>query len=510
MANSLRATAQGLAIVNQARQRRGWTKTSTARWWQDAHTSRATLRRFWQGERIQQEIFIALCHAVGITQWETIADPCTPPDADLPHPTLHTPHLDLSEAPDVETFYGREPELQQLNQWITAEGCKCVSIVGMGGIGKTALALALTDSIQQTFDWVIWRSLLMAPSLAQLLEGLLFALDPSGVEQSRIQDYQHGMRQLKPHLQQHRCLIVLDGLDPVLQTQVAQDYTQFLQQWMGDRHQSCLLLTSREPLPVGDFSTAKCRCLTLQGLQTVHALELLQASGLAGKTLGRSTLVQLYRGNPLALKVALSLVQSVFGGNVTAFLSQNALVMGDRLQDTLQQQIERLTDLEREILYWLAIWQEPVSLCRLQTHLLSSDATAVLETISALERRSLLEKWFSTDAASFTLQPLLMQVVTNELVKQAVQEISQASQSADLCHFTVLRRHWLLRPGSDDLLGDRILTLLRSELWRRYGAALPQVLSDLLQRLQGHPPFAIGYTNSNITALLQHIALSPN
>ncbi|MBD3559453.1 hypothetical protein H6S82_11350, partial [Planktothrix sp. FACHB-1355] len=49
MSNSLSASTEGLAIVDKARQRRGWTKTSTARWWQDAHTSRATLRRFWQG-----------------------------------------------------------------------------------------------------------------------------------------------------------------------------------------------------------------------------------------------------------------------------------------------------------------------------------------------------------------------------------------------------------------------------------------------------------------------------
>jgi hypothetical protein len=60
-------------MVDQVRQRRGWTKTSTARWWQEAHTSRATLRRFWQGERIQHDIFIALCQAVGLSQWEQIA-----------------------------------------------------------------------------------------------------------------------------------------------------------------------------------------------------------------------------------------------------------------------------------------------------------------------------------------------------------------------------------------------------------------------------------------------------
>jgi len=52
MSNSLKASTTGLTIVDKARKRLGWTKTSTARWWQDAHTSRATLRRFWQGDRL--------------------------------------------------------------------------------------------------------------------------------------------------------------------------------------------------------------------------------------------------------------------------------------------------------------------------------------------------------------------------------------------------------------------------------------------------------------------------
>ncbi|WP_225894434.1 hypothetical protein [Atlanticothrix silvestris] len=74
MSNSLKASTKGLAIIDKARLRIGWTKTSTARWWQDAHTSRATLRRFWQSDRIQREIFIAICQAVGISNWEAIAD----------------------------------------------------------------------------------------------------------------------------------------------------------------------------------------------------------------------------------------------------------------------------------------------------------------------------------------------------------------------------------------------------------------------------------------------------
>ncbi|MGF1961832.1 MAG: hypothetical protein RMX99_020270 [Aulosira sp. DedVER01a] len=43
MSNSLRTSIAGRAIVDKARLCLGWTKTTTVRWREDAHTSRATL-----------------------------------------------------------------------------------------------------------------------------------------------------------------------------------------------------------------------------------------------------------------------------------------------------------------------------------------------------------------------------------------------------------------------------------------------------------------------------------
>ncbi|WP_026736044.1 hypothetical protein [Fischerella sp. PCC 9605] len=73
MAASIRASEQGLQIVDQARRKKGWTKTEEA-WYGLALTSKATLKRFWLREPIQQEIFMAICKAVGIDDWEAIAD----------------------------------------------------------------------------------------------------------------------------------------------------------------------------------------------------------------------------------------------------------------------------------------------------------------------------------------------------------------------------------------------------------------------------------------------------
>ncbi|NEP59019.1 MAG: pentapeptide repeat-containing protein, partial [Symploca sp. SIO2G7] len=73
MAATLRASNKGLELVDKARIKKGWNKTEQA--WADlATTSKATLRRFWGGVKIQTEAFQEICKAVGIEDWESISD----------------------------------------------------------------------------------------------------------------------------------------------------------------------------------------------------------------------------------------------------------------------------------------------------------------------------------------------------------------------------------------------------------------------------------------------------
>ncbi|MCT7976626.1 NB-ARC domain-containing protein [Laspinema olomoucense] len=500
MLKSLKASTEGLAVADRARKRLGWTKTSTARWWQDAHTSRATLRRFWHGDRIQREIFIAICATLGISDWQAIAEQC---EADFDPAIPESPAIrDWHEAPDLDSFFGRDRELAQLEQWIPT--AKMLLISGMGGMGKTALALAFADSIQAEFQGVIWRSLHHYPSLIALLDSLL-----STLERTSVTNLAKGTTQLLHHLKHRRYLLILDGLEAVLQSpELETEYTHFLQTLNGDRHQSCILLTSREQPQAVPLEGRTIRALTLLGLRNPAALDLLKSRGFTGKELGISALIQLYRGNPFALKIVTPVIQTVFGGNIAAFLNQNTLIIGDRLRTLLHQQLERLSDLEREILYWLAIWQEPVSFCRLHTHfLVLRDPAALLEGIASLERRSLLESWCGEESSAFTLQPLVMKSVRDELVERATAEMKRVVQSHDIRYFKVLRSLMLVRPGTDDIAGDQIINQLRENLWQIYGTTLPQTLHNVLALLPDKSPLAVGYIGCNAIALLQPLDL---
>jgi len=69
------------------------------------------------------------------------------------------------------------------------------------------------------------------------------------------------------------------------------------------------------------------------------------------------------------LKIVATTIQDVFD-NVAEFLKQDTVVFGD-IRELLEQQFERLSDLEKEIMYWLAINREPVSLLELQSDIVS-------------------------------------------------------------------------------------------------------------------------------------------
>ncbi len=98
------------------------------------------------------------------------------------------------------------------------------------------------------------------------------------------------------------------------------------------------------------------RSLQLKGL-LVAAQKLIQAKGLSGSEEQQQQLSDRYGGNPLALKIVATSIQDLFAGDIGAFLAQDTAVFNS-LQKLLEQQFERLSDLEKTIMYWLAINRE--------------------------------------------------------------------------------------------------------------------------------------------------------
>jgi transcriptional regulator with XRE-family HTH domain len=76
---------------------------------------------------------------------------------------LRGPRVDWGDALDVPSFYGREREMATLTQWVVQERCRVVSVLGLGGIGKSALATRVMHQVASNFEVVLWRSCAKPP-----------------------------------------------------------------------------------------------------------------------------------------------------------------------------------------------------------------------------------------------------------------------------------------------------------------------------------------------------------
>ena len=222
--------------------------------------------------------------------------------------------VDWGDALAVPAFYGREGEQAQLLQWIGEERCHVVSVLGMGGIGKSALSVSLMYQVAEQFEVVIFRSLRNTPLLETLLDECLQVLSPEAIETVPA-TLEQRISLLLDSLRQTRVLVVLDNLESILQEEDVRGqlrpgfeaYGQVLRQAAETVHQSCLLLTSREqPAALRGLSGKRSpvRTLRLGALDPSACQQLLEEKELVGTEVEQELLIEVYGGNPLALKIA--------------------------------------------------------------------------------------------------------------------------------------------------------------------------------------------------------------
>jgi transcriptional regulator with XRE-family HTH domain len=129
-------------------------------------------------------------------------------------------HQDWDNAVDTSVFYGRERELAQLWQWIVCNRCRVVGVLGMGGIGKSSIAVKAALQMRSEFEIIVWRSLNHAPSLTELLSSLLKFLMPLYGEDPVIPPtLDEKFSKLMQYLRSRRCLFMLDNVEVILDPQ---------------------------------------------------------------------------------------------------------------------------------------------------------------------------------------------------------------------------------------------------------------------------------------------------
>jgi WD40 repeat protein/cellulose biosynthesis protein BcsQ len=418
-------------------------------------------------------------------------------------------------------FLGRTDEINQLQKWIIQDNCRLIAVLGMGGIGKTDLSLQLAHTIADNFDYIIWRTLEAAPEPTEILSQILATLSDQKYFRKNDPDViDTKIQQLLGFLQTYRCLLIIDNVETILKSgkisndEPGNNYLDGFEKYgdifkkIGDaKHQSCLLLTSRETPPeiielAGEYDLT--RKIELCGLKADDAKEfcLSVSASLTGEEEVWNMLINYYNGNPLALRLAALCIDEVYQGNISNFLSDGTFLFND-LKPLLDWHISRLSAHEVDIVYWLAINYDPVTVPALKKDVLETqeEIFSVPFVLQSLRRRFPVEE---SKQSGFTLQPVIKEYIIERLIFEVCEEVLNRN-------LNILDKYALIKATAKDYVRKihtrLIITPIIARLLKHFRTSeiLINWILGLLSGLRQSVPTSQGYSVGNIINLLCHL-----
>jgi hypothetical protein len=351
---------------------------------------------------------------------------------------IHFPPIPFMAPPVRPGFVGRRREIEQIKELIlplpdrvklkkrTAAPIPTVAIVGLGGMGKTALARAVCHDekvIDRFDDGIVWMSL---GSEADPLTAATAVLSAFGDDISGITHIDEAERRLAAQLSNKRCLVIVDDVFDVSQLKLISS--------VGPQARTIITTRDRDIAIAIDAAT-----LSLPPLSPADAQVLISRQGLSPDIAAQ--LSQKLGNHPLALDLAeqtlrrgvtaKDLIERIDDEGLTAIDTGNSRDASASVFASLMSTLEGLPQEDRQRLPMLASLpaSQPIDLATFATNsgieLLAGEAMA-----RRMAAMSLIS--FDNESQTVTIDPLVHAFLRSLQLRQGRAEANRRSRTRAL------------------------------------------------------------------------------
>jgi hypothetical protein len=255
-------------------------------------------------------------------------------------------HKIIGTFPNCDGFVERDEESIELAALIKTN--RVVFVTGSAGIGKTSLVSNLFRQTEylDAFQGLVWKYSIDSDIQKNVLDLQRILQLPKN---TTLFDFIHD----------RKILICIDGIDNWFKDESnAKESQAFLRKLIEAQHNSCIVVTIKEPIAVFESLQRSGRLVQsyeLKGLSTEESAKLLKKYNLKGTKIDE--LIASSKGNPQYLHESAQCICRIYGGNIDLFLDgQTSLVLNviKKNFNFIYSRLQEIDEKERSILAFIA------------------------------------------------------------------------------------------------------------------------------------------------------------
>lgn len=309
-------------------------------------------------------------------------------------PTTEPDKAIVGDFVEVGLTFGRDREIKLIRQWILDSQSRIIIVHGVAGIGKSFMVGQLSQTLRPNVSGIFWRNLANLLPVEKLLNELIQFLSGESIDSDL--SFEKLLLKFITYRGKKKYVVVLDSVEVILSgdgnyRSGLENYRKFFRSIINSSHNRRIILITREiPVEMAD-QRGGVHLLALSSLGLIPSTQLLRSLRLDGTDEELRLLATKLSGHPLSLRIAGAAIQEFYDGNIGKFLSDGLASV--RVNETLlRESVEKLSVIEKNVLFWIATRQAPVSINDLLEFFQSTPDSTLSDALDRLARKSLIEQ----------------------------------------------------------------------------------------------------------------------